>query len=673
MRLRTVIATGALLLAAPVLFANNPSGRSDTKLVYDPVSTLDILYGGSTALDPGTKVPYDLGDTWEWNGDRWRQRITVHSPGPRSAHALVYDSNRSRILLFGGRFTTPTTALQTNYNDTWFFKNGDWTKIDTPNAPPVRAAAGAAFDPIRDRMIVYGGFQISTDGKQTLIPLHDTWEFDGTTWVQRPGEGPKISKPILTYDAAHNQVILLGLDEASATKTDTLMYIYNSAAGTWTQTKPDGLPVCVNQAMTAFDESRNKVILSGGVCATSTSGDETYEWDGTKWTKLTVTTTLDRSFGGSMTFDQTRQMLVQYGGTIAFGSVRNWIIRFKDGDWKALTADTTSPTPRSLMAFWSEPHNGQLYMFGGRDEITDFQDFWSLGNSTWGFVTVPKTPALCGSPRGDYDTDRKVMVVVCDSSVVLEFDGTQWNEKATDTSKSRPPIRRFSSVAYDKTLKKTVLFGGFDETQYLNETWTWDGTTWTRVKKNPPQIRSQAAMWYDATLKKTVLYGGIGRNDTLSRIVRFSDMWSFDGSGWTEMKNVTTPGQRYSATFAVDPRDGHLLLFGGLLYELNGTVEKQTYLNDMWEWDGAKWTKLTTTNTPTPRENSGFTYDPVTDRMVLFGGFRANYFGDFWSFDKKSGAWQQQLAVTTGTRRRPAIRLPPGAGGGNVTAQSDDE
>ena len=45
-----------------------------------------------------------------------------------------------------------------------------------------------------------------------------------------------------------------------------------------------------------------------------------------------------------------------------------------------------------------------------------------------------------------------------------------------------PSPRAVSAMAYDPVSKKVVMFGGFNDTTYLNDTWTWDGTTWTQAK-----------------------------------------------------------------------------------------------------------------------------------------------------------------------------------------------
>ena len=37
-------------------------------------------------------------------------------------------------------------------------------------------------------------------------------------------------------------------------------------------------------------------------------------------------------------------------------------------------------------------------------------------------------------------------------------------------------------MTYDATSKKVLLFGGFSDSGYLNDTWTFDGATWTKIE-----------------------------------------------------------------------------------------------------------------------------------------------------------------------------------------------
>lgn len=76
------------------------------------------------------------------------------------------------------------------------------------------------------------------------------------------------------------------------------------------------------------------------------------------------------------------------------------------------------------------------------------------------------------------------------------WDGTTWTKHSPAT---RPPDRCCMGMAYDITRAQTVLFGGLDYPLYLADTWTWDGTNWTsQDPATGPAKRQGPGMSYDA-------------------------------------------------------------------------------------------------------------------------------------------------------------------------------
>lgn len=619
----------AIPLFATTLSASWPTARTQARMVFDRASSNVILFGGESPTDSATKQAYSLNETWAWNGARWLRLFPAHSPAGRSAFPFVYDTNRNRALLFGGG------AGKVDFDDTWAWQNGDWTEIITPNKPAPRVYAGGAYDPLRDRFVIFGGTHTVTEGtKTTVTNYQDTWEFDGTNWIQRSTSGPAVNKPILVWDDARHETLMLGLSDTSA----TLMYRYKPDTATWEAITPATKPSCVNEAAAIYNPLNQTVFITGGVCTTSDALiEETLEWNGTDWTKLAATANSGAAFGQAMAFDELRNVIVQFGGTEAFSLPQNRTYVFKDNAWAAFN-DVFSPGPRSLFALRGDTKNNVMWLFGGFNESDSFNDLWKYQNGAWAKVTVDNgPPSTCIVPNSAYDSDRGKLVVICSDSTTYEWDGNAWTSFTLD-EKKRPTGRRFSSMVYDSNIKKTVLFGGFHEPDYLDQTWTWDGTAWTQVKKNPATKRALQSMWFDPTLNRTVIYGGIGRQDPEDRIVRYSDMWSFDGNGWTLLKDITTtPGVRYGAQVAVDPVTKKTILFGGLRTDVNGTLQSQVYADDTWQFDGKTWMKLTTAHTPAARENGFFDYDPSTHALTLFGGYSGFYHSDVWSF--KNGDW----------------------------------
>ena len=82
-------------------------------------------------------------------------------------------------------------------------------------------------------------------------------------------------------------------------------------------------------------------------------------------------------------------------------------------------------------------------------------------------------------------------------------------------------------MAYDLLDHQDVLFGGMNGNGTLGDTWTYDGTNWTRQSPaSSPTARYGPGMTYDSTRRLVVLFGGYGGGE-------LSDTWTWDGSTWT--------------------------------------------------------------------------------------------------------------------------------------------
>src|SRR5262245_8173028 len=78
-----------------------------------------------------------------------------------------------------------------------------------------------------------------------------------------------------------------------------------------------------------------------------------------------------------------------------------------------------------------------------------------------------------------------------------------------------PAPRYGQGLAYDAARGNVVLFGGQTQDGLRNDTWTWDGATWTQhTTAHAPSPRRYFGMAYDAAHGQVVLFGGYSLNDT---------------------------------------------------------------------------------------------------------------------------------------------------------------
>ena len=188
-------------------------------------------------------------------------------------------------------------------------------------------------------------------------------------------------------------------------------------------------------------------------------------------------------------------------------------------------------------------------------------------------------------------------------------------------------------MVYDGVSQKIILFGGYDATSYLNDTWAWDGTTWTQiVTANAPSPRAASGIAFDRVAGKVVLFGGYDGTNYLG------DTWLFDGSNntWTQANPNTVPTAVTLPMLFNDPLNGHVDQFGGF----DGFL----YQDITWRWSGNNWIEVHTATSPYARGAGTAVYDPVHKNVVLWGGLGDLNPLNTWTFDGTN--WTEQFPVT---------------------------
>jgi hypothetical protein len=74
--------------------------------------------GGVLVLHGGNGGNKDLADTWQWVNGVW-SKVQEMGPSARHYHASAYDSDRQKIVLFGGHYRPSSTAEVQYFGDTW--------------------------------------------------------------------------------------------------------------------------------------------------------------------------------------------------------------------------------------------------------------------------------------------------------------------------------------------------------------------------------------------------------------------------------------------------------------------------------------------------------------------------------------------------------------------------
>ncbi len=261
-----------------------------------------------------------------------------------------------------------------------------------------------------------------------------------------------------------------------------------------------------------------------------------------------------------------------------------------------------------------------------------------------------------------------------DLSVAYVFDGSTWSSISPGSfpaaTSGETNARMFT---YDEQNNNVVLFSGGNPTSYptnWQETWVWDGTDWTQLSPaTQPSARDLSNVAWCPNQNRVVLFGGRlaagGAAD--------DETWTWDGTTWTQESPSTVPPARYQGPMAAD-RNGDVVMFGG--HKDAGPVE----FNDTWVWDGTDWTEMFPATSPVAGNLTPLAYDPTTQRTILFYGANAAVgHNDSWVWD--GSEWEQIFPIANpGIRFAPALAydgnlgqplLSTGGLGGSASALSD--
>lgn len=276
----------------------SPPPRTDHGFVYDPRRGRGLLFGGRSFFE-------SYNDTWQWDGVTWQLRSTSVAPAHRYGHATTYDPVRDRVLVFGGR-----NDMAQTFDDLWAWDGSAWSTVTQTGQPPARSYPAAAYDVARDRWVLFGGARAGSGPDSVLA---DTWEWDGTTWIQRE---PTISPPprwgaVAVYDRARQRIVVFGgvaVDNADLADT------WEWDGTTWTEAPPQAsAPQGRHFQLMTYDPGRRSVFMFGGEARGGFHFEETWEFDGTWTPRMPVDAAFARS-GGQMIYDAILRRLVVFGG-----------------------------------------------------------------------------------------------------------------------------------------------------------------------------------------------------------------------------------------------------------------------------------------------------------------------------------------------------------------------
>lgn len=262
---------------SPEVSPGTLEGREYHAMAYDSTAHKTILFGGRDEQDY-------LADTWAYDyaTNNWHGRTPEVVGGQldiRVGHAMVYDSAKSKTIMFGGfgggHYEGDEWIPNWQHNDTWIYDYAanTWTNANpdvTGGLLDGRWQHAMAYDPVADLTIMVGGDYSGVSG------LREAWvyNYDDNRWYNMTptmqvigGEFQPRWGHCLAYDSGAARTIMFGGWTPDGESNET--WAYDSTANAWYNMTPTmnvvGGPLTPRaRHVLVYDSAAGEVILFGG-------------------------------------------------------------------------------------------------------------------------------------------------------------------------------------------------------------------------------------------------------------------------------------------------------------------------------------------------------------------------------------------------------------------------
>jgi hypothetical protein len=634
------------LLAGPV----DPPSMVGHAAVHDAARHRMVVVNGLNPRELWVlSLPATGSPTWS--------RVDVQGsefPPPRSLFAAVLDTANDRVIVFGGMLTYETAG-----NDVWSLSLADpphWEQLHPSGAPPaLRAEPAAVFDPVRRRVVLFGG-GIDSDYAPRVF-FSDTWSLDlepepHWTLLSPPGAAPGARKAAAAVrDPLTDRMILFGgytpNQYGNRSGYDDTWALSLSGDAKWEKLPVTATPGIREEALAVLEPLARRIVLTGGngACAGGATDTWTLPLDPAPpgaplaWSQMATTGENPPNALQAGIFSPERGSLIQFGGQHGWSESDE--LNLATGEWRQINSEApiSFPSRRSQPALLPDQKNGGFLLFGGLRAGCQ-QDLWRFADgqtAPWVHLPTEDSAPGCQSYQFVHDVARDRLLCVdagyfnywpTNDFVVWELPlhGARAWSKLVDSG-PKPPGRTWFSVAFDTRRNRLLMSGGetFHGHEYYGEfqddLWAYslDDHSWSELLPvNSPGVHQAHWMGYDARNDQLLLSGG-GDPRYGDDAAKQFDCWRLplgaDSLQWHRLPDAPT-----WQPLAIDSLRNRLLAW-------NGRQSVATLSLD----EPVSWKPLALTGqSPTPRINFSLTYDLQDDRVIAYGGQDGdlNFMGD---------------------------------------------
>lgn len=259
-----------------------------------------------------------------------------------------------------------------------------------------------------------------------------------------------------------------------------------------------------------------------------------------------------------------------------------------------------------------DPGSQRVLLYGGAlDSGARMAHLWAWDGATWSLECDPCLPGELTEHAMVLDETRQEILIWGG----IDGNGTEtaamWRLRqgtfeAVDPGAEAPTARVGATLVWHPREAVAWLVGGLGAGLAARETWSWDGTAWTRRTASGPDLRSTGgpSVAWDARTETLVAFGAVStpaRRDTAFALV---------GGAWTTLCDTCTGFPQVSPSLIGIPGEGAMAI-GGYLGSGDELAGTRRVASPAFELVDAG---------PPGRDSVAVAHDPIRDTVVIFGG-----------------------------------------------------
>ncbi len=340
-----------------------------------------------------------------FGGCRRQSETSWINPPARGYHAMAYDSESDKVILFSGQ-TGPYDDPKSLNNETWVYdpQTNEWQEMKPASTPPAIYCNALAYDEESDRIIMYSGI-LFHDSTYTLV--RDTWAYDynSNKWARMSDGPPGRFGHNIVYDSESDRIIMFSgayMDNGVQHYNDLWTYDFNTDR--WKEMKPERMPPPRHYYQMTYDSQADRVVIwSGWIYNAEDKNVWTYDVNTNTWSEKEDIPCPEPGGYGSIAYDVQSDRVILYGG-LHNGRHETWIYSLKNNTWTKMSP-LLIPGQLSRLDMVYCQSIDRVLLFGGQKDSRQFvysDQTWAYDFNTdsWENKKVLKGPYLGQQPPG---------------------------------------------------------------------------------------------------------------------------------------------------------------------------------------------------------------------------------------------------------------------------------